>query len=347
MSGLAPAGEAPSPIVGSRPIAAGGATAARRRGDRLVGSSRAVQRVLEQISVAGRGRFHVFISAEEGAEKELVARLVHEASDWTTGGFFALDASLVPETLLARELLGCERGALPSLPSESTGAFARMAGGTVLIDRIEALPKDLQHALALALGDGRYQRVGGGASQPLECRVIGSSAENLDVLLQSGQLDPELCERLRLLEIRIPALRERREDILPLAARALAVASDEIERELGRGPSARGFTREALERLRAYGWPGNERELLERVRAALRLARGEEIEAEDHALGSASRDELPSFRDAKRAFERDYVARVLRMCAGNISRAARIAKKDRKDFYDVLRRNQINPDDYR
>ena len=123
--------------------------------------------------------------------------------------------------------------------------------------------------------------------------------------------------------------------------------SDEIERELGRPPKARGFTREALERLRDYGWPGNERELLERVRAALRLARGEEIDAEDLALGGASSDELPSFRDAKRAFERDYVARVLRLCAGNISRAARIAKKDRKDFYDVLRRNQINPDDYR
>jgi hypothetical protein len=94
----------------------------------------------------------------------LIARLVHEASDWTTGGFFALDASLVPETLLARELLGSESGALPSLPSESAGAFARTSGGTVLVDRIEKLPKDLQHALALALGDTRYYRVGGGAA---------------------------------------------------------------------------------------------------------------------------------------------------------------------------------------
>ena len=347
MSGLAPSGEATSPIVGSSSVTAGGAAAARRRGDRLVGSSRAVQRVLEQISVAGRGRFHVFISGEEGTEKELIARLVHEASDWATGGFFALDASLVPETLLARELLGCERGALPSLPSESIGAFARTSGGSVLIDRIETVPKELQHALALALGDARYRRVGGGAALPLECRVIGSSVESLEALVQSGQLNAELGERLRLLEIRIPALRERREDILPLAARAPALASEEIERELGRSPKARGFTRETLERLRAYGWPGNERELLERVRAALRLARGDEIDAEDLALGSATSDELPSFRDAKRAFERDYVARVLRLCEGNISRAARIAKKDRKDFYDVLRRNQINPDDFR
>jgi two-component system response regulator GlrR len=217
----------------------------------------------------------------------------------------------------------------------------------VLIDRIETLPKDVQQVIALALGDGRFCRVGGNTSAPLECRVIGSSVENLDSLVQSGQLDRELGERLRLLEIRMPALRDRREDILPLAARALALASEELERELGRPPTARGFTREALQRLRESSWPGNERELRERIMGALRMARGEEVEAEDLALGSESGDDVPSFRDAKRAFERAYVGRVLRLCGGNISRAARIAKKDRKDFYDVLRRNQINPDDFR
>ena len=109
----------------------------------------------------------------------------------------------------------------------------------------------------------------------------------------------------------------------------------------------RGFTREALERLRDHTWPGNERELREQIRAALRLARGEEIGADDLVLGGESSDEVSSFRDAKRRFERDYVARVLRLCKGNISRAARIAKKDRKDFYDVMRRNGINPADFR
>jgi two-component system response regulator GlrR len=313
----------------------------------LVGSSRAVQRALEQIGVAGRGRFPIFISGEEGVEKELVARLIHEASDWASGGFFALDASLVPETLVARELLGCERGALPSLPTESTGALGRTASGTVLIDHIEALPKDLQQSLATALAENRFRRVGGNATSPLDCRVIGSSAESLDELAQSGRLEVELVEQLRLLEIRIPALRDRREDILPLAARALSLAREDLERELGRSPKARGFTREALERMREYAWPGNDRELREQIRAAMRLSRGEEIGAEDLPVSADTSDQVPSFRDAKRTFERDYVGRVLRMCKGNISRAARIAKKDRKDFYDVMRRNQIDPDDFR
>ncbi len=344
---VSPAADGTSPGVGTLASpGVNGSTAARRRSDRLVGTSRAIQRALEQIAVAGRGRFHVFVSGEDGADKELVARLIHEASDWATGSFFALDAVLVPQTLLARELLGSERGAIDGLPGESTGAFARLAGGTVLIEHVDALPKELQHTLAVVLGEGRFRRVGGSGTTPLECRVIGSSSDSLDGLIQVGRLDPQLAERLRLLEIRLPPLRDRREDVLPLAAHALGLAREELQRELGHSPRARGFTREALERLRDYTWPGNERELREQVRAALRLARGEEITAEDLQLGPGD-GEVPSFRDAKRRFEREYVSHVLRLCKGNISRAARIAKKDRKDFYDVMHRNEIDPDDFR
>jgi two-component system response regulator GlrR len=324
-----------------------GISYARRRSDRLVGSSRAVLRVLEQIAVAGRGRFHLQVSGEEGVEKEAVARLIHDASDWASGGFFALDASLVPETLVGRELFGNERAAIPSLPGESTGALARYASGTVVIEHVEALPKELQQNLAVALGESRFRRIGGSTSQPLECRVICTSSESLEALVQAGHLNPELSARLQLLEIHVPALRERREDVLPLAAQALASARDEAERDNGRPSKVRGFTREALERLRDYSWPGNERELREQIRSALRLARSEEIGADDLVLGAESSEEVTSFRDAKRRFERDYVARVLRLCKGNISRAARIAKKDRKDFYDVMRRNGINPAEFR
>jgi len=346
MSGTATvAGSADS--IGASPAPSKAVSIARRRTDRLVGTSRAVLRTLEQVAVAGRGRFHVHIAGEEGTEKDLVARLIHEASDWADGGYFAIDASLVHETLVGRELFGAERGAIASLPGESVGALDRMSGGTVLIDHIEALPKDLQQTLATALRDGRFRRMGGSNSHALECRVIAASPESLDVLVHSGRVVPELAERLRLLEIQLPPLRERREDILPLAAQSLAAAREEIERELGRPARVRGFTREALERLRDHGWSGNERELREQIHAAVRLAREEEIGANDLSLGPDLGDEVPSFRDAKRKFERDYVSRVLRLCKGNISRAARIAKKDRKDFYDVMRRNNIDPAAFR
>ena len=117
---------------------------------------------------------------------------------------------------------------------------------------------------------------------------------------------PDLSERLSLLEIQLPGLRDRKEDILPLAAHMLAFARKEVEEELGRPCGVHGFTREALERLREHSWPGNERELREQIRSALRLARGDELGPEDLMLAPESTDEISSFRDAKRAFERDY-----------------------------------------
>ena len=319
----------------------------RRRGDRLVGTSRAIQRALEQISIAGRGRFPVWIHAEDGTDKDLIARLIHSASEWATGGFFALDASIVPESLLGRELFGSEAGGIQALPSAHEGAFERVEAGTVLLERIETVPKDLQQILATGLDGGSFRRIGGSQRIPLQGRLIATSASSLDGLTSEGKLIAELSERLRLLEIRIPPLRERKEDILPIAAHVLSHLRTELEHELGKPVEVRRFTREALDRLRTHTWPGNERELGEQIRAAIQLARGEELGPEDLLLSWESSDEVPSFREAKRAFEREYVTRVLRICHGNISRAARIATNDRKDFYDVMRRNSINPADFR
>ena len=322
-------------------------SSARRRTDRLVGTSRSIQRAVEQIAVASRGRFPVWIQGEEGIERELIARLVHNQSEWVTNGFFALDAAVVPEALLRRELFGCEAGAIPALPGEYDGAFARTRGGTVLIEHIEAVPKDVQQAIAAALDSEEYHRAGSGPPLPLECRVIASSAMGIEELSAESALLPELSERLRLLVIRVPPLRDRREDIIPLAAHLLSLVRSEYEHEVGQSCQVRSFSREALDRLRSYAWPGNERELREQIRAAVRLARGDELGPEDLLLSWEWSEDIPAFRDAKRAFEHEYVTRVLRICRGNISRAARIAKKDRKDFYDVMRRNSINPQDFR
>jgi len=320
---------------------------ARRRSDRLIGTSRALQRAVEQIAVAGRGRFPVFISGEDGTDKDLIARLVHDASEWVTGGFFALDASLVPEPLLVREILGADAGAIAALPAAADGAFVRVGAGTVLIEHIEAMAKDLQARLAEAIERNAFRRAGGSSELALEARLIATSTESVDSLASSGRLVPELSSRLRLLEIRLPPLRERREDVLPLAAHVLSAAREEIGREQGTPCGVQGFSREALERIREHHWPGNERELREQIRAAVRLARGADLGPEDLLLVPETSDEITSFREAKRSFEREYVTRVLRLCDGNISRAARIARKDRKDFYDVMRRNAINPGDFR
>jgi two-component system response regulator GlrR len=302
---------------------------------------------VEQIAVAGRGRFPVWISGEDGVDKELVARLIHDASEWTNGEFFALDAAVVPRALLARELFGAEAGAIPGLPAAAEGAFGRASGGTVLLENTEDVPKDLQQTLATALERGRYRRVGGDEDRPIDARLIASSRYGLEQVTAEGRLAPELSEQLRLLEIGLPPLAERREDVVPIAADTLSIARRELDEDQPDAASARRFSAAALERLVAHPWPGNERELREQVRVAVHMAAGDEIEPGDLALGWDSVDGVPAFREAKRAFEREYVTRVLRLCDGNISKAARVARKDRKDFYDVMRRNGIDPSEFR
>jgi two-component system response regulator GlrR len=321
--------------------------AQRARPDRLVGASRAIQTVREQIAVAARGRFPVWIQGEDGIDRELVARLIHDGSEWTRGGFFALDASVVPAALAGRELLGAAPHAIPALPGSYVGAFQRCAGGTVLVEELQAIPKDVQQSIAAAIEEGVFRRLGESEERSFECRLIGAGRSKLEALGSDGGLITNLLDRLRLLEIFLPPLRERPEDIVPLAAQALANARNELQEELGQPSRVRGFSPSAIEQLVSYSWPGNDRELREHIRAALRLAKGDEIGSDDIVLGWDSEASVPPFREAKRAFEREYVTRVLRLCRGNISKAARIAKKDRKDFYDVMRRNAIDPQQFR
>jgi DNA-binding NtrC family response regulator len=313
----------------------------------LIGTSPAIRALFEQIKLAGRERYPVWIFGEEGVDQDLVARLIQEASAWTSGTFFALDVAVLPAGLVRREIFGAEAGAIPPLPTSHDGALSRTRQGTLLIEGTESLTKEIQEELAHALSLGRFRRVGGQTEIPVECRVLASGSRPLEELAREGRIVRSLSDRLSTLEIQVPPLRDRREDVLLIAARALADARDHLERETGQSCPIRTFSEAAQERLRSYGWPGNDRELREQVRAALRLSRDEQIQAEDFVLGWSEADGLPSFRDAKRAFEKEYVTRLLRLCDGNISRAARLAEKDRKDFYDVMRRNGINPADFR
>ena len=319
----------------------------RGRQPRLVGTSRAVESLAKQIAIAGRGRFPVWIYGDDGVNKELVARLIHEASEWASGGFFSLDASVIPASLLARELFGAEEGAISTLPTFHEGAFGRNQRGTVVVDGAAALPKSIQQALARALDTSLYERIGGSTEISLESRLIAAGERNIDALVSEGTLLPEFAERLRLLEIQVPSLRDRTEDILPIAGEILAEIRSEIEDQTKRPCPVRGFAAGALERLVNHPWPGNERELREQIRSAVGVAKGADIQSEDLMFGWDGPDQVPPFREAKRAFEREYVVRILRMCRGNISQAARIARKDRKDFYDVMKRNSIDPQTFR
>jgi two-component system, NtrC family, response regulator GlrR len=303
----------------------------RRRSDRIVGSSRAIQDVIEQAVAAAASELPVRISGPVGSGKEQVARAIHGWSARASGPFIVLSCLGVPEALRGRELFGCAESTYPGLPQPYDGGLARAAGGTLVVDHADLLGSDLWQALAKALADGRFQREGDAGAIGLNTRVIAVSRSPL-----SSSALRELPHHT----IDLPPLAARTEDILPLASHFLGIAAAEA------GVEAVGFTAEARAALVAEPWPGNARELSERIATALRLAGNGAISAEA-LLIAAPPEQIPSFKDAKRAFERRYVIGLLRRCQGNISRAARLAKKDRKDFYDVIRRTGVDPTEFR
>jgi len=310
--------------AGPEPAAPIDRSSGRRRGDRIVGAGRATQEVVELAMAASRSERPVWITGPQGAGKDHLARAVHVWSARASGPYVAVSCSAHSEAQLSRELFGASPG--------DEGALARAAGGTLLVDSIERLPDALRVVLARALGEGRYLREGESAPIPLRARVIATGTKALD-RSPFGDLPQH--------PIRLLPLSERPEDILPLAAHFLRLHADE------EGVTPVGFTSDARSALVSEPWPGNVRELGERVRQAVRLARDGAISAEALLLAAEDLEAVPSFKEAKRAFETRYVVGLLRRCAGNISRAARLAKKDRKDFYDVIRRTGIDPTEFR
>ncbi len=306
-----------------------------------------IRALLQQVAAAGRERLPLWVYGEPGVDLETICRGIHAASAWATGSFLAVDLSAIRPDLVRREILGAAAGAIPALPGEHEGILSRPRQGTVLLEGLEKLSKEIQAELAQAIGSGRFQKLGSSVETSVESRVIAGGSVPLETLVQKGKLVRPLADLLSTREVRFPALRERREDIPLVAAQALSEIRAEIEGRGNQGCTVRTISTGALQRLVGYDWPGNERELREQIRAAVGLARGEELQPEDFVLGWSGPETVPSFRDAKRAFEREYVTRLLRLCKGNISQAARLAKKDRKDFYDVMRRNEINPVEFR
>jgi two-component system response regulator GlrR len=272
----------------------------------------------------------LLILGPDGCGRQHYARAIHEWSQRAGGELVVVSTSATPEALQARELFGCTPDADPLASGGIDGALASAADGTLVIERIDLLGDLIRQRLSQALREGSYRQEGGTNAIPLRARVIGT-AENTgeyalgDVAAQSITLSP---------------LGDRKEDILPLAAHFLAeFAEDE-------GLTAVGFTVDARRWLVEEPWQGNVRELRERIRQAVRLSGSGSVSAEALML-STEGDEVPSFKEAKRAFETRYVEGLLTRCSGNISRAARLAKKDRKDFYDVIRRTGVDPTRFR
>jgi DNA-binding NtrC family response regulator len=294
----------------------------------LVGDSPAMRRAKELVARAAASRVNILVTGESGTGKELAAKLLHAGSPRREGPFLALNCAAVPESLLESELFGIERGVATGVEAR-LGKFELASGGTIFLDEIGDTPLAIQAKLLRVLQEREIERLGGRSKVPVDVRVVSATHQDLPAEIRAGRFREDLFYRLRVVEIRMPALRERREDIPRLAGHFLARIA---ARDGRRAPS---LSRDAVKALLDYPFPGNVRELENLLEGAAALVSGDTIEAADLQFGIAREDEgdLRVTSVDLRNVENAHIRRVLAQVKGNKSRAAKLLGVSRRTLY--------------
>jgi transcriptional regulator with PAS, ATPase and Fis domain len=267
------------------------------------------------------------LQGESGTGKEVIARFIHQHSPRSRGPFIAINCAALPEHLLESELFGFERGAFTGALQSKPGQIELAAGGVLFLDEVTEMAPAAQAKLLRVLQERQFLRLGGTRPVRVDIRVIAATNKTLNDAVAGGQFRADLYYRLNVFDIHIPPLRERRDDILPLAASFL--------REFAAAPSE--LTREASEALRRYEWPGNVRELRNVIERALIMCDGHVIEAEHLSLPVKNDSPVPNGTNLE-ALERTAIQRAMRDTGGNKVWAARQLGISRMQLYTRLRK---------
>jgi formate hydrogenlyase transcriptional activator len=306
---------------------------------RMVGPSEAWQAVLRAATQVASTDTTVLLAGESGTGKEVVARFIHHASNRANGPFVALNCAALPEQLLESELFGYERGAFTGAQQAKPGQIELAAGGVLFLDEVAEMSASAQAKFLRVLQEREFQRLGSTRTLKANVRVIAATNRDLKKALERGDFREDLFYRLQVFDIKLPPLRARPTDILPLSGAFL----EQIGQTFGRPPS--GLTRDAKEALIHYEWPGNVRELRNALERAAILCEGGLITTEHLSLDNRRRGPRPpvdaSTTDLS-AVERDMVAQVLADCSGNKSQAAARLGISRTQLYVRLRRYQLS-----
>ncbi|MEW5918294.1 MAG: sigma-54 dependent transcriptional regulator [Gemmatimonadota bacterium] len=323
---------------------------------KLVGEAPAFRAAIARLPAIARADATVLLSGETGTGKELVARAIHYLSDRNTASFTAVNCGSLPDTLFEDDFFGHERGAFTDAKASRLGLLSQAHGGTLFLDEVDSLSPRAQVALLRVLQDRTYRALGSSEERRADVRVIAATNVDLWPLVEAKVFRSDLYYRLSVLTLTLPPLAQRSEDILPLTHHFLLKLT----------PPSRGPFRlaaDAKEALLAHGWPGNVRELENAVLRAVSLCDSDTISASDLGIARGARPGPPtaaepvrervvidfsrSFVQAKRetiaAFELGYLTQLMHDCGGNVSRAARRAQKERRDFRRLLHKHRLDP----
>jgi two-component system, NtrC family, response regulator len=302
----------------------------------LTGSSEMLKvcNTIEKVAPSGAS---VLLLGESGTGKELLARSIHALSGRADERFVAINCAAIPETLLESELFGSEKGAFTGAIKQTLGKIEMANGGTLFLDEVGDLPMSLQAKLLRFLQERVIERVGGRQEIPVDVRVVCATHKDLVTLTTSGGFRQDLYYRISEITVRIPTLHERGGDVLMLAR----VFLERFNRQQGR--AIRGFTKDALNAMEAYHWPGNVREMENRVMRAVIMAEGKQIAAHDLEL-STTEGEAVSYdlREARDNAERQAVQRAMGHVGGKIAQAAELLGVSRPTLYDLIKKYNLS-----
>ena len=310
--------------------------------EHIVTRSPLMERVLNQVRQVAGSDVSVLITGATGCGKELLARAVHEADSERKGPMVAINCGALPEQLLESELFGHVKGAFTGAIAEHAGLFRAANGGTLFLDEIGDIPLPLQVKLLRALQERRIRPIGSTASMAVDVRIISATNRDLEKDMQEGTFREDLFYRLNVVNLHLPSLAERVEDIPLLANHFLRLTG---AHQMGNVTS---FAPAAMEVMITAPWPGNVRQLENVVQRTAALSTTPVIpEALVREALTVEDQYLPSLSEARQQFEHDYLVKVLRLTNGSVAEAALLAQRNRTDFYKLLKRQNINPERFK
>jgi two-component system response regulator GlrR len=310
--------------------------------DDIIGRSQKMEEVLEQVTKAADSDSTIIIEGESGTGKELIAKTLHLASPRADRPFVAINCAAIPETLLESELFGYEKGAFTGAVQNKEGLMFQAQGGTFFLDEISEMSLSMQVKLLRVMQEKEFFPVGGTKTIKMDIRFIASTNRNLKEEVKKGNFREDLFYRIHVIDIHLPPLRERQGDVPVLSHYFLDKLSKEMNKEIT------GFSAAAMQKLMLHSWPGNVRELQNTVESAVAMAT-ENIISDDLILPAlkAKINNLKPLKDAKENFEKNYLRQLIEITEGNMAQAARLAGKYRADLYELLKKYDLKPSNFR
>jgi two-component system, NtrC family, response regulator GlrR len=308
----------------------------------IVTRSPIMLRLLEQANMVAQSDVSVLINGQSGTGKEVLAQAIHGASPRGKKAFIAINCGALPEQLLESELFGHAKGAFTGAVSSREGLFQAATGGTLFLDEIGDMPLSLQVKLLRVLQERKVRPLGSNQDIDVDVRIISATHRDLPKAMEKGEFREDLFYRLNVVGLKLPTLSERAEDIPLLANHLLRVAAQRHK------PFVRSFSTDALKRLMAASWPGNVRQLVNVIEQCVALTSAPVIsEALVQQALEGENTALPTFADARNQFELNYLRKLLQMTKGNVTQAARIAGRNRTEFYKLLSRHELEATDFK